>query len=590
MADRRTGFPSPPAFVAREDLGGAVRGLDQDVRLAVPGEVGRGDHPVGVGDRRGHGHRPVELGQPAGRDHEGLAVAGPPHHEVGVRGRGQVVLELASRPAALRRCGELPDLRDVRVEVAAGAGGLAGVAVAVDGLEVLRADPLLRGRGGDAVQRELPREERAVRLHHRRGRLLDVVVADRRHRERVVVVAQGVRTDDGAVDAAVARLPDPAEAVDHEVVADVAPALGLGVVRVDAADDPGHLVARVVVGVHRVVDEARVHLVVVQRGLVTHPLVGTPLGAAVDHRLGRVARGRQVDLALGGRGVQPGPAGHRLGLDERGRVAGAAVHGVGVERAALGHGAGGLAGVDDRELHVGRHRAGARQRADLDLVDGADDDRLGAGTRAASLAAVRVRGVVVVVGQDAPVAPAVGGLRAQLEAQDVVAHLHAVLPGDTDGAEAGDRLRAAGDLGAAGPRAGLAARVGGDLATAEARDLAAGRRRGRGQGHLVDGGVHRLRREHRRPGLGHGVRREVAGRVAANGGVPGVAGDLTDDVEADHARGRGQGSEHDAERQDLLAGGDVTSLAGGHGLYSSAGEESHVAQLSHESHQHRKRT
>ena len=62
-------------------------------------------------------------------------------------------------------------------------------------------------------------------------------VADRRHRERVVVVAEGVRADDGTVDAAVPALPDPAEAVDEEVVADVGPAAGLRVVRVDAAQD-----------------------------------------------------------------------------------------------------------------------------------------------------------------------------------------------------------------------------------------------------------------------------------------------------------------------------------------------------------------
>ena len=125
----------------------------------------------------------------------------------------------------------------LRVEVLARARGRRRVAVAVDRLEVPLGDPLLGRRGVDAVQRELPGEQRGVGLDHRLAGLGDLVVADRRHREGVVVVAEGVRADDGAVDAAVPALPDPAEAVDQEVVADVAPAAGLHVVGVDAAQD-----------------------------------------------------------------------------------------------------------------------------------------------------------------------------------------------------------------------------------------------------------------------------------------------------------------------------------------------------------------
>ena len=114
----------------------------------------------------------------------------------------------------------------------------------------------------------------------------DLVVADRRGREGVVVVAEGVGADHRAVDAAVPALPDPAEPVDEVVVADVAPAAGLHVVGVDAAQERRHLGPRVVVGVDGVVHEAGVHVAVVQRRRVAHPLVGAPLGARVDHRRG----------------------------------------------------------------------------------------------------------------------------------------------------------------------------------------------------------------------------------------------------------------------------------------------------------------
>src|SRR5438046_623775 len=81
-------------------------------------------------------------------------------------------------------------------------------------------------------------------------------VADQRGAEGVGVEATGVRTDDRLVDAAVAAFPDAAEAVDEEVVADVAPAVAVDVVGVDRPDDARHLRLRVAVGVVGVVDEA----------------------------------------------------------------------------------------------------------------------------------------------------------------------------------------------------------------------------------------------------------------------------------------------------------------------------------------------
>ena len=135
------------------------------------------------------------------------------------------------------------------------------------------------------MQRELPREELAVGPQHHVGGLDGVEVADRRHREGVLVVVERVRADDRLVDAAVAALPDPAEPVDEEVVADVAPAAGLHVVGVDAAQDRRHLGLGVVVGVDRVVDEAAADRAVAQGALVADALVGAPLGAGVDRRL-----------------------------------------------------------------------------------------------------------------------------------------------------------------------------------------------------------------------------------------------------------------------------------------------------------------
>ena len=282
------------------------------------------------------------------REDDALAVAGPPDDQVGLGGADEVALEVAPRPVGLGGRGELADHGDLRVEVLARAGRRRGVTVAVDRLEVLAADALDRAARGDAVQRQLPREQRAVRLRASSvARLDQLEVADRRHGEGVRVVVERVRADHRTVDAAVAAFPDPTEAVDEEVVADVGPAAGLRVVGVDRPEDGRHVLALVVVGVDRVVHETAVHLEV-RRRAVAHRLVGTPLGARVDHRLGR-DRGERARRG-GGRGAQRDVAVARL---ER----------VGESLGALDGSTGGrdvgrreLRGVDRRRLLRGRPR------------------------------------------------------------------------------------------------------------------------------------------------------------------------------------------------------------------------------------------
>ena len=447
--DLADGRPEGADAGAGPHLGRPLRRLDDEVGDAVAGQVGRHHGAVGPGKAGGRGDRAREVGQTAGRDHEHLPVAGPPCHQVGVRRRGDVGLELPAGPPTLRLGREATDVRQPGVEVLARTCGGRRVAVAVDRLEGLLADLLAGGGGVDAVQRELPGEERAVRLDHRARRLLDVVVADRRHRERVVVVVQGVRADHRAVDAAVPALPDPPEPVDEVVVADVRPAAALGVVRVDAAQDARHLVARVVVGVHRVVDEAGVHLAVVQRARAAHALVGAPLGTRVDLRLRGEGRSLQGDLVgavvAGARLGGEGAAGVR-GAARRRRGRGCAgLRAVGVQRGPLDGGLGGGAGVDDRELQVGRQVAGRRLDLDLDVVDVADQQGVGAGTRVPRLRGARVGSVVVVVLEVHPARPGVTRPGADLQRDLVLGDLGAVLPGDADGAVPLDRLGDAGD-------------------------------------------------------------------------------------------------------------------------------------------------
>src|SRR5207253_639250 len=102
-------------------------------------------------------------------------------------------------------------------------------------------------------------------------------------------------------------------------------------------------------------------------------------------------------------------------------------------------------------------------------------------------------------------------------------------------------------------------------------DLAAGVGLRTGQGVLVDDRVHRGGRHRGRP-----VRHpRVRGQVTVDGGRRGGTGRLADDVEADDARGRGEGGKDDTEGQDLLAAGDEAGLAGRHWTYSMCGGSSH---------------
>ena len=209
--------------------------------------------------------------------------------------------------------------------------------------------------------------------------------------------------------------------------------------------------------------------------------------------------------------------GRGLGL---GRLRGARLHHSELE---VGGQGGGVAALGDPGL-------------DLDLVDIADDERVGARAGAERLGAVGVGTVVVVVLDRAPVGPLVALAGADEDLDGVLLDLHAVRPGDADGAVAGHVLRTARDVG------------GGDRA---AHQRPARERAGvaglRGERDLGDLGRHRRRR--------HGGRGQCAGhdRRAARAGCP-------HDVEGQDARRRREHGEDHTESQQLLAGGDETGL------------------------------
>ncbi len=345
-------------------------------------------------------------------------------------------------------------------------------------------------------------------------------------------------------------------------------------VGVDAPQDARHLVARVAVRVDRVVHEAGVDLVVAQRPLVAERLVGPPLLAGVDLRARGVGRRLEVEPVLGQRLAVLG-CGHRL-LRVRGR---------GVDRSALGRGPGRHSGLDHGQLHAGGRYRLLADRTHLHPVDLADEQDIRAGARVPPLLAVRVGLVVVVVGQLRPVGPGAvlegAGLEGELLL--VVVRLHGPLassrprrcpgvPGHAHGAVPGHLLGAAGHRGHAPVRGRT--RSGARLERAR-RDPRA--RRGR-ECVLLHLGVDHLVRQHRRPAGFTGVRRE-AGRGPV-GGSRAVAGRLPDHVEADHARRGGQGSDHHAQGQQLLAGGDETGLSRTHSrLLQCGGRFTRVASF-----------
>src|SRR3954452_20689900 len=111
--------------------------------------------------------------------------------------------------------------------------------------------------------------------------------------DRAGVEALRVRTDDGAADPAVAAFPDPPEAVDEQVVADVAPATGLHVVGVVGPDHSRYVARGVAVRLRSVVYDDRDIGPRVVRSTATHRLVRAPVVAGVDVTEGGLA-GRRL--------------------------------------------------------------------------------------------------------------------------------------------------------------------------------------------------------------------------------------------------------------------------------------------------------
>ena len=200
----------------------------------------------------------------------------------------------------------LPNRRQPGIEVVAGALGRDAVAVAGDGVQAVapqrravaaRPHVVLGAGRVDAVPLGHERQRLDQRVDLGRARLARLEVAEQRDPDRAVVVVERVPGHDAVADdlapvasvrlATAPALVDPAAAVDQQVVADVAPALGDGVVGVDRAD-VGLRVAEVAVR-GRVVDDQ-------QRGrdeggrplvdavLEAQRLVGAP-GLAADDAL-----------------------------------------------------------------------------------------------------------------------------------------------------------------------------------------------------------------------------------------------------------------------------------------------------------------
>ncbi len=398
----------------------SVRAADHDLMGAVTAHAdGRAAHAA---RRRRGGHT---VHEDLERADEGARRAGRPVH--GDRAGRLVTRAGPGRPAAQRVDPELgvrrgrvaADGGQLRVEPVAGADGVEAVAVAGDGVELVRLAlgerlpevVALRGAGGERglagrvhpVLAELVRDDLAGRGERgargrggRRG-----VVAEDRDAGRLAVPAVGVRAEDGLVDAALTTLEDLAALVDEEVVAEVAPAVGLHVVDVQRPDD-GVRVGAVVRDVRGVVherglDPARGQ---VDRALVVERLVGAPLGAGDDRGPRRAGR-RAGDARRRGRRVVGGERGRRgaEGAGGRGGVLRAGVRGAG-DRVLLR--------VDQVDAQSVRQlvAGGAVADPDLDAVGAVDPDGLGraAGARAPAVQEGRV-GLEV-----APLAPgAVGG-------------------------------------------------------------------------------------------------------------------------------------------------------------------------------------
>ena len=210
------------------------------------------------------------------------------------------------------------------------AGGVAHVAVAADRVEAdLRTERVFgvgaSGRGEHrcpervaVVQAELPGVEvveggdRGIARRHRG------VGAQQRGGEGVLVEPARVCAEDRPGDAAVTPLPDHAEAVDQEVVADVAPALRLDVIGVDPAQHARHVGGGVVVGRVGVVDETDLDRRAVAGSAAaavegSQRLVGAPLGPGAYGGL-RLTGEAAADVAVGSRSAALVPGSMRTTL------------------------------------------------------------------------------------------------------------------------------------------------------------------------------------------------------------------------------------------------------------------------------------
>ena len=139
---------------------------------------------------------------------------------------------------------------------------------------------------GDAMERQLPGEQLLERADRRRRGGNVRVRAEHDHPGRLRVVAARVGADHRQVDPAGARLPDPAERVDREVVGDVEVVADIAVVVEDRQEDRGDLAGAVAVGRHAVMHERELDRAV-QRDVARRRVSLGPRRAGDDRRLAR---------------------------------------------------------------------------------------------------------------------------------------------------------------------------------------------------------------------------------------------------------------------------------------------------------------
>ena len=258
-----------------------------------------------------------------------------------------------------------------------------------------------RGQRRPVVGVQFPRDHARRGLQHRRRRRGLLEVSDHRDAERVRVERRRVRTEHRQLRTAVPALEDAPEAVDKEVVPEIAPAAALHVVRVHRPHHRRDLRTGVVVPIGGVMDERRQHSLRVLRPHAGSPvvraqsLVGAPPFPA-HHQRHRVRR----------------PA--RRGLDRAARLLG-----VGAEHARL----------DQNHLGVG-DRAGSRHRTRLHAGRIADPQRFGAGPLT-SFRILRIGTVVVLDLHRLPIGPLPVALDANLRRDP----RNAFGPGDADHSE-----------------------------------------------------------------------------------------------------------------------------------------------------------